>query len=151
MVCGCLRKHNVTSFPLPCPHPNSRNMGKQCRPLLKRKKTVAQGTSQRMTNLKVLFKHLCFLVLKSYYKICVLCSFSNTRVPICAHLLSFLCFPDFDTFCSSLVTSPYPFWLTFQEPFLLLYFLSQMSSSTFYYVEQFDLLLASPGPYSCTQ
>lgn len=152
LVCGCLRKHNVTSLPLSfCPHPNSRSMEKQCRPLLKRQKTVAQGTSQSMTNLKVLFKHLCFLFSKSYCKICVLCPSSHTRVPVCAHLPSFLRFPSFDAFYSSLVMSPYPFWLTFQDSFFLLYLFSQMSSSTFSYVEQFDLLLAYPGPYSCTQ
>ena len=93
-----------------------------------------------------------FLVFKELLQNMYSLSFlSNTCVHICAHMLSFLCFPNFDTFYYSVVTSPSSFWLTFRGSLFLLYFFSQMSSSTFSYVEQFDLLLASPGPCNCIQ
>ena len=80
----------------------------------KRQKTVAQGTSQSMTNLKVLFKHLCFLFLKSYCKICVLCPSSHTHM--CPYVLTCLLFSVFPALILSL-----PLWshllILFGSPF----------------------------------
>lgn len=108
LTSGCLRKYNkVISLRLSfCPHPTSRSMEEQYRPLPKNQEIMLHRAH-----------HKAWLILKSSLSIFLIfkellqntfsvLSLKHMHAHICSHAFSFLCFPDF-LFLSGHISFPF--------------------------------------------